>query len=599
MKSLGKVRMGYVVLVLLVFVLGQAAFAADTFVSDATGDDGNDGLSWATAKKTIQAGVTAAGSSGTVLVTNGTYTLTNEISIASAITVQGFNGKSNTFVNGNGATRCFNLAHAGAMVSGFIIMNGYMNGGTGGGGVYLSAGTISNCIVNSNCSYNSPGGGVRMTGGLVIDCAISSNSTPTWYGGGGLNASGGTARNCAIFGNSTSLNGNPSDCDDNGGGARISGAALLDNCIISNNVVTLAFGAGVYMSGGIVSNCTIVNNLAAQIYYSANGGAGGGVFCAGGLLVGGMIDTNRAARGSGVLCVGGTLQGALISRNREISPGASSSVLGAGVYIASGTISNCVINGNCSGYGPGGGVYMTGGLVYGGSICSNSAPGWYGGGGLWASGGTVQMCKIFANFTSGNGTGDDDNGGGARISGTALLKDCVISDNVATLANGGGVYMEGGTLLNCTVATNRAPGSQGGGIYFQGAGAVTNSIVYFNSAGAGANYTGAGGTWAYSCSTPKPDGTGNIDDDPLFVDLAGGDVHEKSRNGHWTAGGWVADSVQSPCIDAGTPYDAANAATYFSNEPYPNGSRINMGAYGNTAEASKTRIPQGTLISIR
>ncbi len=40
--------------------------------------------------------------------------------------------------------------------------------------------------------------------------------------------------------------------------------------------------------------------------------------------------------------------------------------------------------------------------------------------------------------------------------------------------------------------------------------------------------------------------------------------------------------VQSLCIDAGDPADA------WSNEPEPNGGRINMGAYGNTAEASLT-----------
>lgn len=36
----------------------------------------------------------------------------------------------------------------------------------------------------------------------------------------------------------------------------------------------------------------------------------------------------------------------------------------------------------------------------------------------------------------------------------------------------------------------------------------------------------------------------------------------------------------SPCIDAGDPDDD------YSNEPAPNGGRINMGAYGNTADAA-------------
>lgn len=79
-------------------------------------------------------------------------------------------------------------------------------------------------------------------------------------------------------------------------------------------------------------------------------------------------------------------------------------------------------------------------------------------------------------------------------------------------------------------------------------------------------------------------GTGNISADPLFADLAGGDLHLKSKAGRWDGDAWVQDMVSSPCIDAG---DSASA---YANEPEPNGARINMGRYGNTAEASKTYL---------
>ena len=42
------------------------------------------------------------------------------------------------------------------------------------------------------------------------------------------------------------------------------------------------------------------------------------------------------------------------------------------------------------------------------------------------------------------------------------------------------------------------------------------------------------------------------------------------------------DEVTSPCIDAGDPMSP------IGREPFPNGGRINMGAYGGTAEASKS-----------
>ncbi|MBC8218548.1 MAG: hypothetical protein H8E73_08790 [Planctomycetes bacterium] len=45
---------------------------------------------------------------------------------------------------------------------------------------------------------------------------------------------------------------------------------------------------------------------------------------------------------------------------------------------------------------------------------------------------------------------------------------------------------------------------------------------------------------------------------------------------------WEIDDVISPCIDTGGPLSPVGA------EPEPNGGRINMGAYGGTAEASKS-----------
>jgi len=75
-------------------------------------------------------------------------------------------------------------------------------------------------------------------------------------------------------------------------------------------------------------------------------------------------------------------------------------------------------------------------------------------------------------------------------------------------------------------------------------------------------------------------GTGNISSDPLFSSTS--DFHLKSQYGRWNGSAWVNDATTSPCIDAGDPTDS------YANEPSPNGSRINIGAYGNTAEASKS-----------
>jgi hypothetical protein len=81
------------------------------------------------------------------------------------------------------------------------------------------------------------------------------------------------------------------------------------------------------------------------------------------------------------------------------------------------------------------------------------------------------------------------------------------------------------------------------------------------------------------------EGDGNIDVDPLFADAENRDYHLKSQAGRWDpeTESWVVDESTSPCIDAGVPQ-----STHFSDEPVPNGGRINMGAYGGTAQASKS-----------
>jgi hypothetical protein len=79
-------------------------------------------------------------------------------------------------------------------------------------------------------------------------------------------------------------------------------------------------------------------------------------------------------------------------------------------------------------------------------------------------------------------------------------------------------------------------------------------------------------------------GIGDIGANPLFADPENDDFYLKSQAGRYypESGNWVIDDVTSPCIDAG------DLNSPVGDEPEPNGGRINMGAYGGTAEASKS-----------
>lgn len=82
-------------------------------------------------------------------------------------------------------------------------------------------------------------------------------------------------------------------------------------------------------------------------------------------------------------------------------------------------------------------------------------------------------------------------------------------------------------------------------------------------------------------------------DGGVFEAVLGLDVHNLSRAGYYKNDGlrYKDAKATSPAVDAGDP------ATYFRNELAPNGRRVNLGFYGNTAEAAHS--PGGFVISIR
>jgi hypothetical protein len=75
--------------------------------------------------------------------------------------------------------------------------------------------------------------------------------------------------------------------------------------------------------------------------------------------------------------------------------------------------------------------------------------------------------------------------------------------------------------------------------------------------------------------------------DPGFINPASLDFHEVSQAGRYSPAVTnfvTTDTTNSILVDFGTP-----ASTAYTNEVLPNGSRINAGLYGGTAEASKSR----------
>lgn len=87
--------------------------------------------------------------------------------------------------------------------------------------------------------------------------------------------------------------------------------------------------------------------------------------------------------------------------------------------------------------------------------------------------------------------------------------------------------------------------------------------------------------------------TYSLSADPRFADVPNGDYHLRSTAGRWDpgSGAFVIDAEHSPAIDRG------DASDEFGNETADNGGYINLGAYGNTDQAS--RSPADYLLVMR
>jgi hypothetical protein len=292
---------------------------------------------------------------------------------------------------------------------------------------------------------------------------------------------------------------------------------------------------------------------------------------------------------------------------------------GGAIYVDSKsdyTITNNVIDGNTGWDDHGGGVVLsplpasasgTGTFAYN-TISNNVASkaytyGWAGG--ILIAGNLVPSSLKPVTLTHDVFTGNTAPSVGGAIfvdnGATVILDHELIYKNSTQTLGGGAIYVDGDgsgvgsyvTIVNCTIADNfNAGDNQGNGVYVEEYSRVTirNTIFWGNTQDIYIvpDRTGSKVAVSYSDIQQGWAGTGNFSKDPLFANPTAGDYHEQSTAGRWDpaanggAGGWVMDAVNSPVIDAGDP------ASDYSLEPAPNGGRINMGVYGDTAQASKS-----------
>jgi hypothetical protein len=256
------------------------------------------------------------------------------------------------------------------------------------------------------------------------------------------------------------------------------------------------------------------------------------------VLAGFTIQSGEVYEGGGIC--GGTTDYHTHATIRSNVIAENSAYNGGGIALCDGIIRGNVIRGNTAVW-DGGGLYECDGPIEDNTIIDNSA-GDFGGG--------VDRCRglLVGNEIEGNvGT---YGGGVSRCYGP--LRNNLVCQNF-----GEGIYWCESAIENNTISRNSGTGL----VHCDGM--ILNCILWGN----------AGSSQLTECSVPEYSciqgwgelGEGNMDLYPYFVDSVNGDYHLSS---------W------SPCIDAGDPSSPC------SEEPSPNGDRINMGAYGNTEVAT-------------
>ena len=329
--------------------------------------------------------------------------------------------------------------------------------------------------------------------------------------------------------------------------------SVIKNCIITGNAGYDGGGIECRYFGGeglaIISNCTIYGNTSEN---------GGGIHADGEILVKDcVISGNSAKRGSAISC----------------SPSGKATVI------------NCAITDNQAV----GTFHPCTSAVYGNGSASSlidcffadnsKQPCWDGAATVFDFDGLIRGCIFVGNI---DGLWSCD----------GPITNCIMAGNA-----GHGIANCDGPISNCTIVGNKWEG------LIDCDGTITNCVIWQNG-------LDEGGLELYDCSVPNycciegwgGGGVGNINTDPCFVEMGHwdtngtpeepyddfwvyGDYHLKSAAGWWDANSedWALDGVTSRCIDAGNP------GCCLGSEPSDaNNIRINVGAYGGTAEASKT-----------
>jgi len=591
---------------------GQVTYYVDVSCGDDSWDGTNPVCQYPDGPKvTIQAAIVIATDGDEIIVAPGTYYEAIDFG-GKAIDLHSSAGRGVTTIDATGlntsVVTCSGGEGLGTVLEGFTITRG--NAHLGGGMLNESSSpTVTNCIFTENTAAAHGGGMCNdwSSSPAVTNCIFTGNIAGS-NGGGMYNYLGSTiVSDCTFTGNTAASGGGMqntsssptiTDCvfeaneADDGGGMYNSNNSNPDitNCMFTNNSAhasdqTPRGGGGVYNDGSspTIDNCIFTANIAPDDgggILNANGSSPAISYCTftdhtSGYVDGGGIYNHTSNpiitncdfdnNGGGAIVNFDTTSSTIIQNCNFTNCGYT----GIRNYNSHPVVSGCSFSENAANLGAGMFNENSSPMVFECVFTSNSADS--AGGGIVNkvnSNSTIINC-IFAMNVAGTSGG----GGIHNSESSPEIVNCLFTCNMGDDPSGGGgaIRNENSSnpnVVNCTfygnVASKGAAMSSNAGSYPT----VANCIMWGNSPDQVFDRADALTTVRYSDIEGGWPGDGNIDADPLFVDL----------NGNYRL------SAGSPCIDKGDNSVVAEETDLDGNPRITDGdcdgeSIVDMGAY--------------------